>query len=129
MVSLQEIIINLLLLVIAIASLVMFIVGRRPGSMTKKQKKVLSRILFATVILLLIRAAESLVPQELTEPASARIIRARLYVADYLIISYDIFIKAAKGIQTRRGFDEPLLLAVAPLGDLALSFFEFGASL
>ena len=126
MVSLQEIIINLLLLVIAIASLVMFIVGRRPGSMTKKQKKVLSRILFATVILLLIRAAESLVPQELTEPAAARIIRALLYVADYLIIGYDILIKAAKGIQNRRVFDENFLMAVATLGAFALALYESG---
>lgn len=46
-----------------------------------------------------------------------------LYIADYLLIGYDILLKAFKGIANRQPFDENLLMAVATLGAFALAIF------
>lgn len=78
--------------------------------MNKKQKKMLMRILAAAVLLI----AVSLVPSE-------GVLRFALYMVPYLIIGYDILLKAGKGIKNRQVFDENFLMAVATVGAIVLA--------
>ncbi len=77
--------------------------------MNKKQKKMLLRIIIAAVLML----ALGFVPVE-------GITRFLLYLAPYLVIGYDILLKALKGIKNRQVFDENFLMAVATIGALAI---------
>ena len=81
--------------------------------MTKKQKKMLIRICFAIVLLLIAK----FVPM----PGVVRIV---LFAVTYLVIGYDILKKAAKGIGNGRVFDENFLMAIATLGASALAVYE-----
>ncbi len=47
-----------------------------------------------------------------------------LYLIPYLVIGYDILIKALKGIRNRQVFDENFLMAVATVGAIALAIYE-----
>ena len=78
--------------------------------MNKKQKKMLVRILAAAVLLI----AVSLVPSE-------GVLRFALYMVPFLIIGYDILLKAGKGIKNRQVFDENFLMAVATVGAIVLA--------
>ena len=78
--------------------------------MNKKQKKMLMRILAAAVLLI----AVSLAPSEGG-------LRFALYMVPYLIIGYDILLKAGKGIKNRQVFDENFLMAVATVGAIVLA--------
>ena len=121
----QEYIVNALLIVVALLALVLQIIGRRPSAaMTRKQKVMLWRILAATVLLL---ALQTLSPAAF-EPlgAAGRWVRLALFLADYLIIGYDILRKACKGIRNGQVFDENFLMAVATLGALVLAVYENG---
>ena len=51
-------------------------------------------------------------------------IRFVLYLVPYLVIGYDILIKAGKGIKNRQVFDESFLMAVATIGAIALAIYE-----
>lgn len=77
--------------------------------MNKKQKKMLTRILIAAIMV----AALSLVPVQ-------GYLRAVLYMIPYLVIGYDILLKAWKGIRNRQVFDENFLMAVATVGAICL---------
>ena len=81
--------------------------------MTKKQKKMLYRILAAAVLFL----AAKLIPL----PA---LVSAALYFAAYLTVGCDILRKAWKGICNRQVFDENFLMAVATVGAIALALYE-----
>ncbi len=81
--------------------------------MNKKQKKMLARILIAAVLL----AALNFAPVE-------GWIRFVLYLIPYLVIGYDILLKALKGIKNRQVFDESFLMAVATIGAIALALYE-----
>ena len=72
--------------------------------MNKKQKKVLTRIIIAFVLLVLLRFL----------PVDGYL-RMALYMVPYLVIGYDILKKAFKGIRNRQVFDENFLMAVATL--------------
>ena len=52
------------------------------------------------------------------------VLRFALYLIAYLIIGYDILIKAGKGIKNRQVFDESFLMAVATIGAIALALYE-----
>ena len=78
--------------------------------MNKKQKKMLVRILAAAALLI----AVSLAPSE-------GVLRFALYMVPYLIIGYDILLKAGKGIKNRQVFDENFLMAVATVGAIVLA--------
>ena len=121
----QEWIESGLLIVVTILSVVLLFRGRKKeNGMTKKQKVMLWRILIATVLLL---GLQSLGAQAFEQMGPAgRWVRLGLYLADYLIIGYDILRKAFKGICNRRVFDENFLMAVATLGALALAIYENG---
>ena len=81
--------------------------------MNKKQKKMLARILIAAVLLVALNFA----------PVEGWI-RFVLYLIPYLVIGYDILLKALKGIKNRQVFDESFLMAVATIGAIALALYE-----
>lgn len=85
--------------------------------MNKKQKKILTRILIAAIMV----AALSLVPVQ-------GYLRAVLYMIPYLVIGYDILLKAWKGIRNRQVFDENFLMAVATVGAICLGDFKEGTA-
>ena len=55
---------------------------------------------------------------------AAGVLRFILYLIPYLIIGYDILIKAAKGIKNRQIFDESFLMAIATIGAIALALYD-----
>ena len=81
--------------------------------MTKKQKKVLYRIIVAAVLMV----ALHFVPIE-------GYLRFALYMIPYLIIGYDILRKAALGIVHGEVFDENFLMAVATVGAMLLGVYN-----
>lgn len=126
----QNIIVNILLgfIILTSAALLIFI-GRNQGSMTKKQKKMMIRILISSSVLLclqLISAEKFDTAGTFLFPAAGRIMRFACYLADYFIIGYDILKKAAKGIKNRQIFDENFLMAVATVGAMALAVYKNG---
>ena len=83
--------------------------------MSKKQKKMLARILIAAALMIGLH----FVPVG----GMARFI---LYLAPYLIIGYDILQKAFKGVKNRQPFDESLLMAVATVGAIVIALADSG---
>ena len=51
-------------------------------------------------------------------------VRFLLYLIPYLVIGYDILLKALKGIKNRQMFDESFLMAVATIGAIALALYK-----
>ena len=89
--------------------------------MSKKQKKVLVRIIVALVLL----AGVILLDKLASLPQWAMIV---LYLVPYFVIGYDILWKALKGIKNRQVFDENFLMAVATVGALCLQDFKEGVA-
>lgn len=89
--------------------------------MSKKQKKVLVRIIVALVLL----AGVILLDKLALLPQWAMIV---LYLVPYFVIGYDILWKALKGIKNRQAFDENFLMAVATVGALCLQDFKEGVA-
>lgn len=89
--------------------------------MTKKQKKVLIRIIVSALLLTGIMIITKLVEIN-------KWIQFALYLVPYLIIGYDILKKALKGIFKGQIFDENFLMAVATVGAVALGEFSEGAA-
>ena len=80
--------------------------------MTKKQKKMLIRILITAVMLIALKFIPITgMPQLIA------------YLAAYLVIGYDILKKAGKGILNGRAFDENFLMALATLGAFGLAIW------
>lgn len=51
-------------------------------------------------------------------------LRLALYLIPYLLVGYDILLKAAKGIRNGRFFDENFLMTVATLGAIAIALYD-----
>lgn len=85
--------------------------------MTKKQKKVLIRIIIAAVLVI----ALQFIPVK-------GYVRVGLYMIPYFVIGYDILKKAGKGILNRQIFDENFLMAVATIGAIALGDYKEGTA-
>ena len=93
--------------------------------MTKKQKKALTHIIAAAVLLVVLE----LIPTTFfgsTFGSFGRWVRLALYLAAYYIIGWDILCKAWKGIKNHQVFDECFLMAVATIGALALAIYKDG---
>ena len=121
----QELIVNILLLAVALLAAVLQLIGRKPSSgMTRKQKIMLWRILTAAVLLLGLQSLGAGAFDSLG--GAGRWLRLALYLVDYLVIGYDILRKACRGIRNGQVFDENFLMAVATLGALALAVYENG---
>ena len=85
--------------------------------MNKKQKKVLIRIIAAAALMILL----SLLP-------ARGYLRLGLFLIPYLVIGYDILLKAGKGILHRQVFDENFLMAVATVGAIVLGEYTEGVA-
>lgn len=85
--------------------------------MNKKQKKMLTRIIIAAVLIV----AFSLLPVE-------GYLRFGLFMIPYLVIGYDILLKAFKGILNKQVFDENFLMAVATVGAILLGDYSEGVA-
>lgn len=121
----QELIVNILLVAVALLAAVLRLIGQKSSSgMTKKQKVMLWRILAATVLLLGLQSLGASAFDSLG--SSGHWLRLALYLVDYLVIGYDILRKAYQGIRNGQVFDENFLMAVATLGALALAVYENG---
>ena len=81
--------------------------------MTKKQKKVLYRIIIAAVLLVVLHFL----------PVSGYL-KFALYLIPYAIIGYDILRKAVLGIIHGEVFDENFLMAVATVGAMLLAIYN-----
>ena len=81
--------------------------------MTKKQRKVLIRIIIAAVLMI----GFSFLPV-------TGVLQFILFMVPYLVIGYDILKKAIKGIWNRQVFDENFLMAVATVGAIALGDYK-----
>ena len=81
--------------------------------MTNKQKKMLIRIIIASVLLVAF----------VLSPITGYL-RLALFLIPYFIVGYDILLKAAKGISNGRVFDENLLMTVATLGAIAIALYD-----
>ena len=81
--------------------------------MSKKQKKMLVRII-ASIVLLIVFAFLPL----------GGYVRFAAYLAVYFLIGYDILLKAFRGIINGRVFDENFLMAVATIGAFSLAVYE-----
>ena len=81
--------------------------------MSTKQKKMLIRILISAALLIGFNFLPFGGP-----------LRFVLYMIPYLVIGYDILIKAFKGIKNRQPFDESLLMAIATIGAIAIAIYS-----
>lgn len=89
--------------------------------MSRKQKKMLVRIIVTAVLFAGLFVFEKFVP------ITSRILRLAVYMVPYLVISYDILKKAFKGIIKGQVFDENFLMAVASVGAVAIAVYENGS--
>ena len=127
----QELVIIVLLAVVIITAVVLLIFskGKNDGGMTKKQRKMLIRILVSAVIMFIMQFISPGVFAKIDKfifPSAGRLLRFIVYLTDYLIIGYDILKKAFKGIKNKQIFDENFLMAVATVGAMILAIYENG---
>ena len=85
--------------------------------MNKKQKKMLIRIIVASVLLIGLTLVTRLVEVN-------SVLKLLLYLVPYLIVGYDILKKAFKGILNKQVFDENFLMAIATVGAIAVAIYE-----
>ena len=89
--------------------------------MTKKQKRVLIRIIVSTVFL-----ATAIILDKTLEPN--KYLAAAIYLVPYFVIGYDILKKAVLGIFHGQIFDENFLMAVATVGAVGLGDYKEGVA-
>lgn len=85
--------------------------------MNKKQKKMLIRIIVTAVLMVLL----SLLPVN-------GYFKFGLFMIPYLVIGYDILMKAFKGIRNKQVFDENFLMAAATVGAIILGDYQEGVA-
>ena len=85
--------------------------------MNKKQKKILIRVIVASVLLILCAVLPT-----------TGYVRFATFMVPYLVIGYDILKKAWKGILNKQVFDENFLMAVATVGAICLGDFKEGTA-
>ena len=87
--------------------------------MNKKQKKVLNRIIIASVLMVVL----VLLPLD-----NYPLVRFLLFMIPYFTVGYDILLKAFKGIKNKQVFDENFLMAIATVGAIALGEYTEGVA-
>ena len=97
--------------------------------MTKKQKKVLRRIIISAVLLVAMAVTFTVLDKtgmvDLENPSVMwRCIEIVAYLIPYLIIGYDILKKAFLGIMHGEVFDENFLMAIATVGAMVLGEYK-----
>ena len=104
--------------------------------MTKKQKKVLKRIIISAVLVAILAVFEHIILGKSGEryrfPVLGEFFEKYnflllfLYLVPYFIIGGDILKKALKGIKNKQVFDENFLMAIATVGALVLGVVTKG---
>lgn len=89
--------------------------------MTKKQKKVLIRIILASVLIILLKLVFHFVNVN-------KYVELIAFLVPYFVIGYDILKKAVYGIFNRQVFDENFLMAIATVGAIALGEYVEGTA-
>lgn len=89
--------------------------------MSKKQKKVLHRIIVSAILMIGLWVLCEVVEMPIY-------LEAILFLIPYFVIGYDILRKAGKGILNRQVFDENFLMAVATVGAMLLGEFREGVA-
>lgn len=89
--------------------------------MTKKQKKVLIRIIIASVLIILLKLVFHFVNIN-------KYVELIAFLVPYFVIGYDILKKAVYGIFNRQVFDENFLMAIATVGAIALGEYVEGTA-
>lgn len=89
--------------------------------MTKKQKKVLIRIIIASVLIIFLKLVFHFVNVN-------KYVELIAFLVPYFIIGYDILKKAVYGIFNRQVFDENFLMAIATVGAIALGEYVEGTA-
>ncbi|MCQ2597263.1 MAG: cadmium-translocating P-type ATPase [Treponema sp.] len=96
--------------------------------MTKKQRKVLTRIIIASVLFVFLNVIDNVLASGgLRSQLWYKIVLISIYAVAYLVIGYDILKKAFKGITKGQVFDENFLMAVATLGAIGCTFYNTAA--
>jgi Cd2+/Zn2+-exporting ATPase len=90
--------------------------------MSKKQKKVLYRIIITVILMIALELLDKVIDFEAIPLGN--LIQFVLYLIPYLTIGYDILKKAWKGILNRQVFDENFLMAIATVGAFALALVQ-----
>jgi Cd2+/Zn2+-exporting ATPase len=83
--------------------------------MTRKQRKMLLRILSAAALMVVLHFI----------PVTG-LLRLGLYLIPYFIVGYDILLDAAIGIRNRQVLDENFLMAIATVGAIVLGYTQTG---
>lgn len=83
--------------------------------MSKKQKKVFSRIIISFVLMLILHFFPS-----------KGVLRFLLYMVPYLIIGHDVLRKAFLGIKNKQILDENFLMAIATVGAIVIAVLKNG---
>lgn len=91
--------------------------GEGGENMNKKQKKMLTRIIIAFVLIAVLSVL-----------SVDGYLEFALYMIPYLVIGYDILIKAFKGIRNKQVFDENFLMAIATIGAILLKDYKEGTA-
>lgn len=89
--------------------------------MTKKQKKVLIRIIITSVLIILLKLVFHFVNVN-------KYVELIAFLVPYFVIGYDILKKAVYGIFNRQVFDENFLMAIATVGAIALGEYVEGTA-
>ena len=84
--------------------------------MTKKQKKVLIRIIIASVLIILLKLVFHFVNVN-------KYVELIAFLVPYFVIGYDILKKAVYGIFNRQVFDENFLMCIATIGAFCIQEF------
>lgn len=85
--------------------------------MSRKQKKVLIRIIVSAVLLVLFSVLK----------IESLYLRLAAFLIPYFIIGYDVLKKAFRGIINRQVFDENFLMAIATVGAIAIGIYDNGS--
>ena len=80
--------------------------------MNKKQKKNLIRIILSALLMIILHFVNS-----------NNFYTISLYLLAYLLVGYDVLLKAFNGIKNRQAFDESLLMSIATIGAIVLAFY------
>lgn len=81
--------------------------------MNRKQRIMLIRIIISALMMVIL----SFIPAK-------GALRFILYMIAYLVVGYDILLKAGRGIKNGQVFDECFLMALATVGAIALAIYE-----
>lgn len=122
-----DIITDILLAVVVLGTIIfiLFISRQEGNKMTKKQKKMLVRILIASSIMLAMQFVSVRIFSDIFG-SEGRWVRLGCYLIIYFVIGYDVLRDAIKGIANRQIFDENFLMAAATVGAMALAIYDNG---